>query len=184
MNKKTIFILCLSASLFNLQSTENILKPAEGSPRRLTQEQINSVPLKLPKDMIEGITEYSRHEFPDNLTKQANLLQAINLFHQIESPTSGTAQTIGEYCHITAQEFTECCMFLRIKKEVKKLPEDPKLCFKCKEGSTKVPLKKCGACKMVYYCSEACQRTDWKAHKTWCSLLSQLGKGASGAAAK
>ena len=52
MNKKTIFILCLSASLFNLQSTENILKPAEGSPRRLTQEQINSVPLKLPKDMV------------------------------------------------------------------------------------------------------------------------------------
>lgn len=32
-------------------------------------------------------------------------------------------------------------------------------------------MRKCNACKFVRYCSEACQRTDWRLHKNECSHL-------------
>ncbi len=35
-------------------------------------------------------------------------------------------------------------------------------------GSMKEPLKRCGGCKQVYYCSRACQQKAWKDHKTEC----------------
>jgi len=35
-------------------------------------------------------------------------------------------------------------------------------------------LKKCGQCKSVYYCDTACQKTDWKCHKTDCSCSYKL----------
>ncbi|KAK9820089.1 hypothetical protein WJX72_006020 [[Myrmecia] bisecta] len=29
-------------------------------------------------------------------------------------------------------------------------------------------LLKCGRCKIVYYCSKECQKTNWKIHKIYC----------------
>ena len=29
-------------------------------------------------------------------------------------------------------------------------------------------LRACGACKSIFYCSPACQRHDWRAHKAQC----------------
>ncbi len=34
-------------------------------------------------------------------------------------------------------------------------------------------LKACSACRSVYYCSEACQRAAWPAHKAECKALRQ-----------
>mmetsp|Transcript_7624 Transcript_7624/g.13751 ORF Transcript_7624/g.13751 Transcript_7624/m.13751 type:complete len:148 (-) Transcript_7624:68-511(-) len=34
------------------------------------------------------------------------------------------------------------------------------------------PLKICGGCKSVQYCSSSCQHTHWKAHKKTCRLIS------------
>jgi hypothetical protein len=36
-------------------------------------------------------------------------------------------------------------------------------------------LKKCSGCKMVFYCSEACQRADWVLHKLQCKDLQKKG---------
>ena len=41
-----------------------------------------------------------------------------------------------------------------------------KLCWAC--GVTGVPLKKCSVCTVATYCSGACQKADWKAHKGMC----------------
>ena len=30
---------------------------------------------------------------------------------------------------------------------------------------------RCGGCKTVAYCSEACQRQDWERHKPVCSMM-------------
>ena len=35
-------------------------------------------------------------------------------------------------------------------------------------------------CLMVSYCSRACQKTDWKSHKTMCKLLGKLRGGNGG----
>jgi hypothetical protein len=35
-------------------------------------------------------------------------------------------------------------------------------------------LKKCGICKKVAYCSEVCQKLDWKIHKSACALMTKL----------
>ncbi|PVU97945.1 hypothetical protein BB561_000206 [Smittium simulii] len=39
------------------------------------------------------------------------------------------------------------------------------------EASTSVKLKRCSACKFVYYCSRKCQELDWALHKAECVAL-------------
>ena len=39
---------------------------------------------------------------------------------------------------------------------------------KCSNCDAEQPAKACGACKIVYYCSQACQRHDWSKHKAAC----------------
>ena len=43
-------------------------------------------------------------------------------------------------------------------------PRDKEECEKC----VKPAVKKCGACGLVYYCTPACQKMDWKSHKVTC----------------
>ena len=43
-------------------------------------------------------------------------------------------------------------------------------CGKCQNMETKAaPFRQCSRCKSVRYCSEACQRSDWKLHKPTCA---------------
>ncbi len=49
-------------------------------------------------------------------------------------------------------------------------------CFACKcarllKDDTVPALKMCGKCKRVYYCSAACQRSNWPFHKKMCKLF-------------
>ena len=44
-----------------------------------------------------------------------------------------------------------------------------KLCWAC--GAAVMPLKKCSVCTVAAYCSGACQKADWKAHKGQCAGL-------------
>lgn len=48
------------------------------------------------------------------------------------------------------------------------------VCLKIGEHSA------CSGCLMVSYCSRACQKTDWKSHKTMCKLLGKLRGGNGG----
>ncbi|KAI1792277.1 hypothetical protein LXA43DRAFT_1082220 [Ganoderma leucocontextum] len=42
-------------------------------------------------------------------------------------------------------------------------------CSKCrKEKSKDLKLLRCSGCRTTFYCSEACQKSDWKAHKLRC----------------
>jgi len=42
-------------------------------------------------------------------------------------------------------------------------------CTVCEKGDTEsAPLKKCGKCKEIYYCSAECQKQDWPAHRRYC----------------
>ncbi|KAM5543909.1 hypothetical protein V8D89_002526 [Ganoderma adspersum] len=42
-------------------------------------------------------------------------------------------------------------------------------CSKCaKEGSDALTLLRCSRCRSTFYCSEACQKGDWKTHKLKC----------------
>ncbi|TBU40602.1 hypothetical protein BD309DRAFT_967143 [Dichomitus squalens] len=43
-------------------------------------------------------------------------------------------------------------------------------CHRCrKQRSISGELRRCSGCKIVYYCSEACQKSDWKSHKLDCN---------------
>lgn len=43
-------------------------------------------------------------------------------------------------------------------------------CKKCgKEGDMRAELRRCSRCKLVWYCSETCQKGDWKNHKLSCT---------------
>lgn len=48
------------------------------------------------------------------------------------------------------------------------LHEEKKECCVCKQKFEKI--KRCSACKMEGYCSEKCQKLDWKNHKIFCHL--------------
>lgn len=39
-------------------------------------------------------------------------------------------------------------------------------CFLCFRDQ--VRMSKCGRCRLVRYCSQDCQRKDWKSHQQWC----------------
>jgi len=42
-------------------------------------------------------------------------------------------------------------------------------CKVCEKGDTEsAPLKKCGKCTEIYYCSAECQKQDWPAHRRYC----------------
>ena len=44
------------------------------------------------------------------------------------------------------------------------MPRADNECEKC-EGNA---IKRCSGCRLVYYCSTACQKQDWKFHKVTC----------------
>ena len=47
----------------------------------------------------------------------------------------------------------------------------------CKVCSIVKEVKSCSGCKRVYYCSRACQRKDWSAHKLECRSSEALPAG-------
>ncbi|KAL5115038.1 hypothetical protein ACEQ8H_007079 [Pleosporales sp. CAS-2024a] len=49
------------------------------------------------------------------------------------------------------------------------------LCFRCFDPTSKI--LKCGACKRAGYCSQECQKLDWKmTHKEQCKILRQINQ--------
>ena len=49
------------------------------------------------------------------------------------------------------------------------------ICNKCAKAGTH--LKRCSRCRMAYYCSEKCQKADWKNHKeTFCDRFARIEK--------
>jgi TPR repeat protein len=48
-----------------------------------------------------------------------------------------------------------------------------KICAKNGCGSLIHESKKCSRCRLIYYCSRDCQKTDWKAHKPKCNTAVQ-----------
>ncbi|EKM59859.1 uncharacterized protein PHACADRAFT_206078 [Phanerochaete carnosa HHB-10118-sp] len=48
-------------------------------------------------------------------------------------------------------------------------------CLNCKgEETIRKSLSQCGACKLVRYCSTACQREDWGRHKKTCKAVKDV----------
>ncbi|MCF7900289.1 zinc finger MYND domain-containing protein [Candidatus Babeliales bacterium] len=55
-------------------------------------------------------------------------------------------------------------------------------CFKKQENMEDgIKMKKCGGCESIFYCSQECQKIDWKKHKEVCKPLPQLGAEAGAA---
>ncbi|XP_051157746.1 uncharacterized protein LOC127279442 [Leptopilina boulardi] len=50
----------------------------------------------------------------------------------------------------------------------------PNICHVCNCHDNEVPLKKCGNCKMIYYCSQDHQRLHWPLHKEFCKHVTTL----------
>ncbi|KAF6754139.1 hypothetical protein DFP72DRAFT_900491 [Ephemerocybe angulata] len=54
-------------------------------------------------------------------------------------------------------------------------------CYQCfAEQTPEKQLSRCGACKRIGYCSTACQKKNWKEHKTLCKALGELETTGSG----
>jgi hypothetical protein len=51
------------------------------------------------------------------------------------------------------------------------------VCAHCSAMGQPGPMKRCGRCCAVYYCSPACQKADWtKGHKAACKPIKETGK--------
>ena len=78
---------------------------------------------------------------------------------------------LGELMQVTASTHTPTTPFTPA-------PLDPDIvkvklvccgCFAAREEQGEHPLKKCAACKSVWYCNERCQKTAWTTHKLVCN---------------
>lgn len=78
------------------------------------------------------------------------------------------------------QDFIELAKELVADYDKKKEPGSSKdttpTCKGCgsKEGKNSQELKSCAKCKRAKYCSRECQKSDWKKHKTACSMMSRV----------
>lgn len=55
----------------------------------------------------------------------------------------------------------------------------PNICHVCNCHDSEVKLKKCGNCKMIYYCSQEHQKIHWPVHKTFCKHITELKRNSS-----
>ncbi|KAI0061270.1 hypothetical protein BV25DRAFT_1916952 [Artomyces pyxidatus] len=53
-------------------------------------------------------------------------------------------------------------------KHIRSSHDDGSSCDGCMAADV-VELRKCARCKAIFYCSKACQKTDWKNHRQYCS---------------
>ncbi|KAJ7473685.1 hypothetical protein B0H11DRAFT_2036878 [Mycena galericulata] len=56
-------------------------------------------------------------------------------------------------------------------------------CLTCRNEDTAVPefhMSRCGKCKLVRYCSAACQKEDWARHKTICRKIQKVTRSERG----
>ena len=45
-------------------------------------------------------------------------------------------------------------------------------CWSCEKSASDVMKKKCGSCKVAYYCDKKCQAADWtRRHRLWCKAM-------------
>lgn len=51
------------------------------------------------------------------------------------------------------------------------LSDDTRRCRRCRRATT----TRCGACKLTFFCSRACQRARWRTHNRLCNLVFAFG---------
>lgn len=56
----------------------------------------------------------------------------------------------------------------------------PNICHVCKSHDNELPLKKCGNCKMISYCSREHQKEHWPLHKSFCENINSLKQMSDG----
>ncbi len=81
----------------------------------------------------------------------------------------------GQKIAVDFQETTDCTRVAEMKRCVAILEAVPKQCVLCRQTTT----AKCSKCKLRYYCSASCQRTDWTTHRIECAQLKQFGNSLS-----
>ncbi|PHT45546.1 Histone-lysine N-methyltransferase ASHR1 [Capsicum baccatum] len=52
----------------------------------------------------------------------------------------------------------------------------PNKSAKCEWCFASTNLKRCSACRVVFYCGNTCQKSDWKLHRVECQALSKVDK--------
>ena len=62
------------------------------------------------------------------------------------------------------------CISMKVVEGNNSIDEFDKICNHCLNSNNMEGMqqKKCSGCKLVYYCSEECQKADWKKHKHIC----------------
>ncbi|XP_011865068.1 PREDICTED: uncharacterized protein LOC105560508 [Vollenhovia emeryi] len=50
------------------------------------------------------------------------------------------------------------------------------VCHVCKRFGGDVPLRKCSACKLIFYCSKEHQKQHWKQHKSLCNAVLEVSR--------
>ncbi|KAJ7712549.1 hypothetical protein B0H14DRAFT_3018232 [Mycena olivaceomarginata] len=106
----------------------------------------------------------------------STLLGILNEFHQIPPPSpSATAAVIISppkavrmrgRSQRTIQAQAE--MF-GVQFNPPRTPEATPACYSCRRAVDRALLKRCGRCRLVWYCSVQCQTKDWPTHKRVCA---------------
>jgi hypothetical protein len=174
---------------------EDILKMSENPD---TGKRISETTFKFWKAYLRSMVERCRTwnhtpecEFPNSPDETSVVLCSCGKgkvnkdFSEGKWSKFSSVVTRVVICPIFAAPFLESSRGGPVSRTIRKVRENPApktipsrilviddviRCDVCrKEGG-----KKCGACGLVFYCSRACQRKDWKKHKENCKIQQQL----------
>ena len=127
--------------------------------RELTSEEVEAVPPHLKRECMPPIDTYG---------KQVSYMHGVPL---TSNPSTPEEERVA-FERLSISSAKKQYQKQRISNSARLQP-----CENCQTQTPEKELKKCAACKSVYYCCVQCQKHHWKTHKPICRRLVQSGEG-------
>jgi len=153
--KRVVSVVLVEKDSYNFPVRYSLKVPRQGTVADVMKELSRLSSLDRGKLLL---TEVYRHKFQ-------------RIFREDDNTDTLPAERDVLYAYEVATNDDLDPQFALVPVVLRVLGSNPLNCNTCgrgTEGRNPIPLKRCGKCKEVGYCSEECQRSDWDAHKREC----------------
>ena len=156
---------------FEKQNIEYLTWPEFGVSLELENRQLKNIYLYFMDKLFKKFAG----SLPYNFTSESTNDQVVGFLGEPDKKTGGKTEQISLSYERLGVQFdfitkvwestgSPLAMIVLFRPEIEVCPE---ICGLCRKPST----SRCSNCKLVNYCSEKCQTSHWKLHKSYCKLI-------------